>query len=235
MATTRPRLTKVVTPAGIASYPHLTTPDTFKNKTEFKTNLILDPAEDGVQAFLDKVSAAAEAAYAAGLAGLNEQLKEAKGKAINTLKEGIETLKCHLPYEPEYADNGDETGKVVVKFKCLAGGVHQSGNKKGESWSRNLPIFDSQKNHLDSKTLRLWGGSIIRVQAEMNPYCMLATEKAGVSLRLYSVQLIKPADGGSGDGDGFGIEDGYVGEPAGESTSTVDSPAADQSDDEEDF
>ena len=220
MADKRPRLVKVVSPAGKASYPHLTTPDTWKNKTEFKTSLVLDPAEDGVQAFLDKITAASESAYEDGLAEANEKLAEAKGKQLKTLKDGIEALKLHLPYEPQYDDAGDETGLVVVKFKCLANGVYQSGPKEGKMWWRKLPIFDTQKTLLDSSKLRLWGGSTIRVQAEMNPYCMLSTEKAGVSLRLYSVQLIEQASGGSEDGDGFGVEEGYVG-------STTDDESAD--------
>lgn len=229
------RLVKIVTPPGIASYPHLTTPDTYKGKTEYKTSLILDPADDGVQEFLDKVEAASKKAYDEGRAAMEEQLESAKGKALKTLKEQLETLKMTLPFEPQYDDAGEETGKVVVKFKCLAGGVYQTGNKKGEQWTRNMPIFDSAKNKLDPKGLRLWGGSTIRVQAEMNPYCMGSTEKAGISLRLYSVQVLELSGGGGDDGDGFGVEDGYVGEPASNKPATS-APEADNTEvEDEDF
>lgn len=218
-------LKKIVSPKGVASYPHLTEPDVFKGKSSFKTNLVLDPADEGVQAYLDDLKAASEAAFSEGKANMEASLSEAKGKQIKELKEKLETLRCHIPYEPEYADDGSETGRVIVKYKAVAGGEYQSGPKAGQKWERKLPLFDCEKNELDPKTLRLWGGSVIRVQAEMNPFCMPATDRAGISLRLFAVQVIEVSEGGGGSADGFGVEDGYVGEQ--KSAAPADQPTDD--------
>lgn len=233
----RERLVKVVSPKGIARYPHLAQPDLYKGKLEFKTDLILDPADEGVTEYIQKLTAAADKAFTEGLAEMKEQAKTAKGKPLKTLQDNIEGLSVKYPFEPEYDDEAEETGRFIVKHKCLAGGVYKAGPKEGKKWTKDLTIFDTQKNKLDRDELVLWGGSVIRIQSEMNPYCMGSTGMAGVSLRLFSVQVIELSGGGD-NGDGFGVEDGYVGEPVSKdkkpAAATPD--AGDEDDgDEEDF
>ena len=114
---------RLVSPKGEASYPHLTKPDEYENKKEYKTSLVLDPSEPNVQDYLDDIEARCEAALEAGKAKWTEQLGSAKGKALVALKDAIANAVVKLPFEPEISDAGEETGRFVVKYKALAGGV----------------------------------------------------------------------------------------------------------------
>ena len=174
----RPRF---VTPAGIAQYPYLTTPDTkFNPDGDYKVNLEIDPTE--ITTFLDEQHEAAVAAAK----------KDNPGKKI---KEG------DVPYSVN-----DETGKVTVRFKLKAK-VHP---KNGESFDQRPALFDAKGKPL-GKDVKIGGGSKIKVSYEVLPYyTAIAGAGISLRLKAVQViDLVEYSSGGSGESYGFGKEDGY--------------------------
>lgn len=171
------------------------TPDDYEGKKEYKTTLRLNKQEHAK--YLGELQEVAQKAF-------DEAIEEMESKG-GKFKAKAKEMSLYVPFEDEYDDDGEETGYVLVKYKAIAEGI-----TNGKPWKRNLPIFDSQNKQIKDKTgLRLWGGSIIRVEASMNPFSAEGLKKAGVSLRLESVQIIELAQGTAGSA--FGVEeDGYV-------------------------
>ena len=174
----RPRY---VTPAGIAQYPYLTTPDTkFNPDGDYKVNLEIDPTE--ITTFLDEQL---EASIAAAK-------KENPSKKI---KEG----------DAPYSVN-EETGKVTLRFKLKAK-VHP---KNGESFDQSPALFDAKGKPL-SKDIKIGGGSKMKVSYEILPYyTAIAGAGISLRLKAVQViDLVEYSSGGSGESYGFGKEDGY--------------------------
>lgn len=224
------KLKKVVSPKGIAApFPKITEVDDYQGQKAFKVGLILDPADEGVNDFIKMLDAETEAAYAAGVAELTESLSNATGAKLAKLKASIEGLELHKPYSPQYAEDGSTTGKVIVNFKRKAEGVL----KDGKVWKHTIPVFDSKKSPIPAGTA-IWGGSVLRCQTELMPFCATGLNKAGVSLRLFAVQVIEIEAGGDAVGDGFDVEDGYEASAAPLEKETVAAPEYSDTD-ESDF
>jgi hypothetical protein len=191
--------TSLTTPVGIARYPHLNEADEYKGAKNFKTDLILDPEEDGVQDLLDTITEKAEEMLAKTLV----EWKEKGGKHAANAKK----LELHVPFGPEYDDEGDETGRIVLKAKKKA-----EYEVKGKLRTSTLPIFDAAKTKLTDCD-PIWGGSRIRLSVELFPFASAANDLAGISLRMKGVQLIELKTGtpATADDMGFGeVEDGYT-------------------------
>ena len=172
---------------GTASFPRLNEPDTkFDADGNFNTKLIL-PAEIGepLSARFDKMRAAEVA----------EQEEANAGRAPR--------VNDH-PLNPEFDEDGNETGNWVLSCKMKASG---KAKKTGKPWSRKLPIFDAQGK---ATNVRVGGGSEIICAIEPISYAVPGKEKGkpivtcGVSLRLEAVQVLKLA-GSARDAGGFGF------------------------------
>ena len=205
------KLPLLKTPAGVAVYPHLTKPDTrFVPEGQYQVKLRI-PSEEA-----QDLIAQLDAAFAAA----QETAKEKnQGKKI---KEATK------PYVIEEDDEGNETGNIVVSFKCKA----QITDKQGNVRVNSPKLFDS-KNKEFPKDEEIWGGSTLRVAFNAVPY-YTAMAGAGISLRLKAVQVIELVSGGGGGNGasyGFGEEDGYVAPAATTNVAT----AADAEEDNEDF
>ena len=205
------KLPLLKTPAGIAVWPKLTKPDTkFNADGEYNVKLRI-PSEEA-----QDLIAALDTAYAAA----QEEAKEKNpGKKIKAASQ---------PYTEELDDQGNETGNILVSFKCKAKLTDDAGNVRP-----NAPrLFDS-KNKEFPKDQDIWGGSTLRVAFKAIPY-YTAMAGAGVSLRLKAVQVIDLVAGGGGTGEsyGFGEEDGYV---APEATSVSNEATVSNAEDEDDF
>lgn len=178
----------VVTPSGVAIYPHLINPDTkFNPIGEYKVSLSL--VEDEATPIIEKINAALE------------QAKE-------MIPEGKKAKEAELPYFIETDEDGNQTNRYVFKFKMKA----KINTKDGRTIEMSPKIFDSQGKlikGLDS----IWGGSTLRVSADLVPFYVAAVG-AGVTLRLKAVQVIELVKGGGSDGSSFGFDktDGYVAE-----------------------
>lgn len=207
------KLPLLKTPAGTAIYPHLTNPDTrFVPEGQYQVKLRI-PSEEAQALIADLDKAFADAQEVAKEKNPGKKIKEAT-----------------KPYVMEEDDEGNDTGNVVVSFKCKA----QITDKKGNTRANSPKIFDS-KNQEFPKDEEIWGGSTLRVAFNAIPY-YTAMAGAGVSLRLKAVQVIELVSGGGGSSGasyGFGEEDGYVAPAAQEVTPKE--TAADVDENEEDF
>lgn len=203
----REKLTRLTSPAGVARYPKLLVADEYQGKKSFKTDLIVDPNVDGVQPFLDEVEAAADASFEATKVELQAKINGAKnGKDKKKAQETLDKLERHLPFFPEEDDDGNETGNVVIRFSKNAEFKDQ---KTGEMVQTKVHHFDSNGEPI-KRPRAIWGGSQIKVAADVFPFYNPSGDKAGVSLRLQGVQIIELITGGgaSAKSMGFGKVDG---------------------------
>lgn len=226
----KPNAPKVVTPKGVAVYPKLVEPDEYQGEKNYKTGLLLDPAEPGVSEFIDRVEADAQAAYDDWVEEANAAIGEATGAKKAKLKKALDEVEKHSPLAPEYDDEGEETGRFILNAKMKAEGVR----KDGKPWSRTCPIFDSKGKDVTKTLGSLWGGSIVKLQVTLNPFAMPATNRAGVSGRLEAVQVVELRQGGA-DGSAFGVEEGGYCAEEDEQTSRFDDDIEDDVDADEDF
>lgn len=176
----------IVTPEGIAIYPHLNRPDVYKDpnsgisgKPQYKVNLSLSSKE--ATPIVEKISAAKEA-------------------ALGMIPPGKKARESDDPYYNELDSEGQETGRVVFKFKMNA-----EIKKDGRTIELSPKLFDS-KGSLMTDCDDIWGGSKLRVSADMIPYYVAAVG-AGVSLRLKAVQVIELKTGGGADASAYGFEE----------------------------
>lgn len=205
------------TPIGTAVFPHLTEADRkFDQKGVYHTKLAI-PAEDA-QELVDQLEAARDR-YA-------EEVRSEKAK--------YKRYKLADVCEDEVDDEGNDTGRLIFKFKRPA-----SFEKDGEVKRINPPaIFDAANNPLDS--VDLWGGSEIIIAGHIRPYAMDSTKQIGVSLRVDGVQILNLVTGGARTAEDFGFEqrEGYEApsvENTQPETSDVGDDEGDDKGDEEEF
>lgn len=209
---------RLLTPKGVAKFPFLNRPNTrFKEEGEYSVNLVLNPADEGVQEFLQQLEELTEKAVEKAKNDLIAAGKKAKAKNVT----------ARLPYRNEEDDEGDETGNVEIKFRQRAKGK----TKDGREFEITIPLFDAAGQPMSKD---IYGGSIIRINFTPNPYYVASTGEAGVSLLINAVQVIELRTR-STDASFFGFEqeEGYV-----ESTESGEDENEDSGEDdvsEEDF
>lgn len=221
----KPKLVGGTSPIGIAKYPRLNQPDTkFKAAGEYSVKLILS-AEDAAP-LKEAIEAEAEKAVEATRADLEQKLVDAKGATKPKLKAALDKLEAgDLPIQPEYDDDGEETGNLVINFKTNAS---YTDKKTGKTIHKEVSMFDAKGHKLEGKKRpSIWGGSKLSVAYQLVPYYNAATNKAGVSVRISAVQIIELVSGSGGNAAsyGFGTHDGYE---APEEAEGGDSPFGDQ-------
>lgn len=193
----------IVTPEGTAIYPHLIKPDTkFNVMGEYKVSLSIPEKE-----------------AAPMIVNYNNAQKIAK----SMIPKGKNPKMAQLPYSNELDDDGQETGNVIFKFKMKA----KVTTLDGRNIELKPKIFDAAGtllNDVDS----IWGGSRLRVSADLVPYHVAAIG-AGVSARLKAVQIIELKTGGGSSAEAFGFEatDGFTTE---ESSAAKDEGFTDEED-----
>lgn len=210
---------KFVTPKGVAIYPHLVTPDEYEGSLDYKVSLKLDPTATGVQDLLDAITQAADTELERAVAEMN-----AKG---GKTKAAAKDMAVSYPFEPEYNEEGEETGMVLLKAKSKAAGV----SKKGP-WERKIPLFDSgasgKVKPIKHGTIDIWSGSELKVEVKTNVYTAPGLKLAGVSFYIESVQVLSLSSGSAGGM--FGAEEGGYesdGSSAPDSTGSAHSSAED--------
>ena len=222
---------KVVTPKGVAIYPKLNTPDTkFDAAGVYETKLKFDPAaEDGVlgktSATWAQIKEAVDAQQEEFLKQKKAELAKGDGKAKNKAKT-IESIAWGE--EPDYNDEGEETGLIVIKAKLKASGT----GKDKKPWSRRPVLFDA-KNKKMSAEIQVWGGSELKVAGKIVPYYNAKDNVVGSTMYLEAVQVIDLVSGQGRDAGafGFGEEDGYTAEEE----TPFDSGSDDGADDDANF
>ena len=207
----------IITPAGIAVWPKLNEPDTYKGKSTFNTKLVIDPTEDGlvnkqprnlVEAAEELRDAFLEATRASLLeqaAELKAAKKGAKAKEAADKARDIEAVDFGKPEVDD--DSGEETGKLVISAKTNS----TYKDKKGVERDRKITVFDAKGKKLDEAP-QIGSGSTLKIAASMVPYYMPADNVVGVTLYLDAVQIIDLVTFGGGrsaEAYGFGEEEGY--------------------------
>ena len=181
--TEKKKVERFVSPKGIASYPHLTKPDTkFNTEGEYKVSLIVSGGD-----------------ASKAIAFLTEQHKAAVSKAKKE-NAGKRVKESGLPF----IENDD--GTVTFKFKMKA----KVTPKKGDPFEQKPALFDAKGKPLTGEP-KVGGGSVIKVSYEVVPY-YTAIAGAGVSLRLKAVQIIELKEysgGGNAESYGFGEEEDF--------------------------
>lgn len=221
----RPPLIKVTTPEGIARFPWLNKPDTkFNADGDYSTGIVLTAEE--AQPIIDLLNAEVEKAYLAAVADLTEKVEKEKGEKKAKAKKALDSIeRGAIPAKPEYDDDGNETGNVILTFKMKATRKVDDGEGGKKTVKQAPKLFDANGDAIPN-SVQVWGGSSISVAGSINGYYIPGTNTAGASLRLAAVQVIKlsSGNGGTAESFGFGKKDGYTAPAA-------DSPADDDDDD----
>ena len=169
-----------VTPAGVAIYPWLNTPDTkFVPEGEFKVNLRLSAEEA-------------------------EQLINQLGQELDIKKDPkVKQFSKRLPFEEEIDDNGDLTGSYIFRFKQKA----KINTKSGDSFNMKVALFDAKRT---PTTVKVGGGSTLKVAFTAWPYAMASSRSIGLTLRPSAVQILQLVElNGGDDANMFDDEDGF--------------------------
>ncbi len=192
-------------PVGVAVYPHLNTPDTkFNPNGLFSVKLQVEG--DKAVAFAARIDAA-----------MDQAVKDAKDEA----EEGKEIKRADRPYVL------NDEGVYLFHFKVK----HRNQTREGKEYFRRPVLFDSQGQRCDDA--KIGGGSQLRVSYEPFLFNSQPLIGAGVSLRLFAVQVLSLIEWGERSAEGYGLENvegGYM-QPATEESgfeaaSETDTPEA---------
>ncbi len=210
---TKEKVKQITTPAGTASYPFLTRPNTkFDADGEYRVTLIL-PANEAKPL----------------MKSIDEAMKESFEKAKSDNPKKAKSIRmAKPPYTNVTDDNGNETGDIQFGFKMKAKITPRNG---GEPFEVKPALFDAAGQSLP-KTVSIGSGTKMKICAELIPY-FTDLVGAGITLRLKAVQIIELIEynGQTADKFGFGVEEGFVFG----SDETPDAGTAQGLDDEADF
>lgn len=218
----KPKRERYLSPKGIAVWPRLNEPDTkFKPEGEYSVTLAYDGDDRAVRDLIAKLEKRRDELFEQWL---SENPKKKKVATVAPV------------FTEELDDNGDETGRVLLKFKMRASGTSK---KTGKKWTMRPDIFDARGRKLTNPP-KIGGGSTLKVSFEVGGAFVESAKQFYLSLRLVAVQVIdlvefgsrSAADYGFGEEDGFEADDEHF-TPA-STRSAADSAAdSDDADDED--
>ncbi len=191
------------TASGTFVFPKVNTPDTkFNAKGVYSLKLKKKLGEKETDAIVKLVEDAAKAAFDSFTKEYAGK-KDAKGRPI--VVGGPD-----FPISPDMDKvTGEPTDHILILIKSNASFT----GKDGKEVSLKPRLYDAKGNETE---VEVWGGTEGKVSFEIVPYYMKSTNRAGVSLRLSAVQILKLRSKGS-DGNaamyGFKAEDGYEAMP----------------------
>lgn len=202
------------TPKGIAKYAHLSQPQTYKGKTAFAVELLLDPNLQSTVDFLAFIDAQEEAGY---------------HEALKMYPKAVLKSKLHKPeVNKDEDDNPIPTGMVSVKFAHAAFGERKDGTK----WEFKPTLADANLAHLP-KGIVIFGGSTIKVAYVITHTTMPGggdePDKFYAKLSLQGIQVLVLRDAFTRDAVslGFQKEEGYSSEDAFGESSVIEPSDAD--------
>ena len=199
---------EVRTPRGALRFPKLVEPDLGtekfpKKNPEYNTGLVLKRTDPGVEKFLAKIDELMEESRELA----EEKYAELPLKARKKL-EADGGIRADLPYEEVYDEQTEEpTGEIIIKAKTVASGVSK---KTGKPWKKNLDMFDARGKPIARSVvtkLRIWGGTVAKLNIGLQPYFIEAQGKYGLSRYLNAVQIIELVDGGTRSASQYGFEE----------------------------
>lgn len=187
-----------LTPKGIFKFPALTTPDTYKGDTKYKTGLLLDPSEADVKAFIAKLEEIRDAHVEKVKKYLTDEGKPGLAKKVKTR----EVVKDDLDKE------GNETGLVRIDASMKA---EFKDKKTGEIKPLSPKFFDARGQKIKNVP-EIWGGTVGRLGVDLMPTLRVADGAWGVGFFLDAVFIIDLKGPGGRDASSYGFkpeEDGY--------------------------
>ena len=217
MAATKRKKVLVVTPIGLAVWPHLHSPDTkFDKDGVYRVQLAYPDTSAEAKQLVAQIDAWVEKA----IENENKQRLE-DGKKVLV---GKSVKRADLPYKMELNDEGEETGRMLFNFKLKAKGK----TREGEVFERRVALYMKGGAPLP-KDKKIGGGSMLQVSYEPNPF-YTGGLGAGVSLRMEAVMVHELVEWAQRDASGYGFD---VDDTA---TQTVESSSTDaDGDDDGDF
>jgi len=183
----------------------------------FETQLAFDPAE--VTDMIEELQALIDAEF--------EKVKADKPKLKKTL------TKTDLGTE-ELDDEGDETGRLIFKFKQK----QLIETKSGDTFKKVIQLVDGRGKRV-TKPVKIGPGTTAKVNFEPWAYFNAKDKVVGVTLRLIGFQIIKLVEYEGGGGPsaadmGFGAEeDGFDGDDFDGGEDQTDGSGDDEEDDDD--
>jgi hypothetical protein len=173
----KPNFEVFTTPVGELVYPWLTRADTrYDPDGVFQTKLLL-PFE-GAQELIAK-------------------LEGTLGDFIDTLDPNKrDRLVPAAVFEPEYDDDGNDTGNVLFRFKLKNNVTPANGDAFTQA---PVLVMADDGSRVEAP---IYGGTMARIKGQIVPYTNAASSSVGVTLRLRSVQVHELVSG-TGDGGAF--------------------------------
>lgn len=205
---------KVISPVCEIRWAHLVTPNVKHNAAgTYSVDLLLDPTIPGHQEFMDTLRDFSEEVFEDHTADMKPKLKE----------------KCQLflPFKPEEDQDGEHTGRFVMRVKQN----RITQRKDGSTHIYKPIIVDSRGKQIPKPKDNIGNGSEMRADIYLMPFENSSgpTKLVGVSAKMNAVQLVKLVAFG---GPSFGaIEGGYVADEE-DDNETSASPFPDGDDDD---
>lgn len=178
---------KVMSPEGTLIWPHLNTPDDKFVKPDgvYHAKLAVELGPD-LNTYTAALQAELDRFVAANPKGIKSPLF---GKKVADF------------YDVEYDDEGNETGRVIFKYKL------KPFFGKDNQYSQAPKLFDAQGQQYLPKP-NVGNDSVAKIHGEMFPYYMESSKEAGVSLRCQNIQILELVEFSSGDDNPFTDESG---------------------------
>lgn len=179
------------TPSATLKYPWLNKPDTkFDENGKYHVKVLLDPEVPEHAEFMEKLTTFFEDK----IKELKADLTPAKAKKVKT------------PYQvlkDEEDGEGEETGRQYIDLTMNA-----QFTKEGQTRKLKPFIFDAKNKKIENPP-RIFSGSIAKVAFTFDPGLNPKGEVCP-RMRLYAVQILELVEGqASGEGFGFGAEEGF--------------------------
>jgi len=207
---------EATSPKGIAIYPHVNEPEVkFNANGVYDIKLALDGSAADTKALLSQIDRIFDANVVEALetvkadiakAGKARPLNKTPGIDTNKLPGEIAPKVADKPYQMELNDQGEPTGRVVIKAKMNAQYTAKKGPNAGQVVKVRPELFDSKGKPVDPKAVKVWGGSECRIRMSLVPF--FTGIGAGVSLQLKAVQIVKLSNGRDATAYGFSEEEG---------------------------
>jgi hypothetical protein len=205
-ATNRPKRPLFTSPRGVLKFPNIVNPDYGNEKFpkpggEYRVKVIFDGNDVDVQAMIAKLRPLHDAAVAKG----REEFAQLEVGTRKKLKD--------ISIQPLYSEIYDKTteeptGKIEFNFKKKYSGERKNKvTGKKEPWIAKPPaIFDAKGNPITSKTIKIWGGTVAKINFDVGDYFIPGTGLTGLKLGLEGAQIIKLVSEGIATAEGMGFE-----------------------------
>ena len=183
----------VTSPKGKAMWCKVTEPErTYNDKGVLSTNLVCDPEDPTVKAFIEKLEELRDIALAETKETLGAKGAQYKPRSVFT---------------EEFDKEGEATGNIVFKFV-----LKDIDSRKEAGHQATITVVDTKKQKVSPVPL-VGNGSVVRCVAFANPYTMANTKEVGISLIWSKMQLIELVKYSGGSADDFDEEDGFEAAP----------------------